>query len=376
MDILVFGDPLCSALTMLAEEAITEYQQQQHNTSIPSRIKKITFRVGPKKSTKSAAFTALATVAADQLLKIHNLHKAETSHFKKPIDLCSKKPNEFLPSAFEGSSTSIPSHIKKITFHVGRKKNAVDDEEAFKAETSGSKKPIKVMDSDANDVVKEEASSSKKPIMGSAIVGAEPANFEEDDHVLRMKKGKGLKRTHETFISDAVDAEWFPGESSSSNTKKKQKKSGHPQEAEPSVLSQEFVDKINEMGGTEITLVFSKVLYTTDLTKQANRLLMPLRKIKNAGFLREGELQELKEKMQVPLIQPSLEVTTLTLTLWDMSKENGTTNYYYALITNWKKVVDANQLKEGDLVQALEMAKEEAKKMIEEEEAKVKEEST
>ncbi|KAK7243072.1 hypothetical protein RIF29_37856 [Crotalaria pallida] len=190
------------------------------------------------------------------------------------------------------------------------------------------------------------------------------------------------------------------------------------------------------MGGTEITLVFSKVLYTTDLTKHANRLLMPLKKIKNACFLREGELQELKAKMEVPLIQPSLELTNLTLTLWDMSKENGTTNYHYALITNWKKVVDANQLKEGDLVQllskttildafvsatthilnvdiknvlykkleselqgikdeleimcftlevmnhlrclikALVMAKEEAKKMVEEEEEKVKEEST
>ncbi|KAK7266267.1 hypothetical protein RIF29_18909 [Crotalaria pallida] len=186
--------------------------------------------------------------------------------------------------------------------------------------------------------------------MGSAI-------DEDDDHVLRMKKGKGLKRMRETFIDDAVDGEWVPGESSSSSkTKKKQKKSAHPQavvEAEPSVLPQEFMDRINEMGGTEITLVFFKVLYPTDLTKQANRLLMPLRKIKNAGFLREGELQELKAKMEVPLIQPSLELTKLTLTLWDMSKENGTANYYYALITNWKKVVDANQLKEGDLVQLL-----------------------
>ncbi|KAK7281607.1 hypothetical protein RIF29_09748 [Crotalaria pallida] len=207
----------------------------------------------------------------------------------------------------------------------------------------------------ANDVLKEEAPLEKlATFLNSAIVGAEPANFQEDDHVMTMKKGKDLKRTRETLIDDAVDGEWVPSESSSSKTKKKQKKLARPQavqvEVEPSILPQEFMDRINEMGGIEITLVFSKVLHTTDLTKQTNRLLMSFRKIKNIGFLQEGELQELKAKMQVPLIQPSLELTNITLTLWDMAKSNGTTNYYYALIKNWKKVVDANQFKENDKV--------------------------
>ncbi|KAK7243071.1 hypothetical protein RIF29_37855 [Crotalaria pallida] len=180
---------------MLAEEAIAEHHHH---------IKKITFRVGLKKPSKSAVVT-------DEVLKIYNLHKAETSNFKKPIDFCSKVPNKSLGSAFEGSSSSIPSHIiKKITFYLGRKRNDVADD-------FSSNKPIKVMGSasegsssssslhlppkkklklNANDVLKEEA-SSEKPItfMDSEIVGAEHADFEENDHVLRMKKGKGLKRT-------------------------------------------------------------------------------------------------------------------------------------------------------------------------------------
>ncbi|KAK7245548.1 hypothetical protein RIF29_40395 [Crotalaria pallida] len=314
----MFGDPLVSALTLLAEEATRQ-------RSIPLHIKKITFRVGASKPMKSEA-------AADEPLKTYDLAKTETTSSNKPFDLCSKKPIKAMDSASEGSSSS-----------------------------NLCLSPKKMSNFNANDALEEEASSEKRPtiFMNSAIAGAEPANFEEDDHVMRMKKGKGLKRTRETLIDDdAIDGEWVPGESSSSKTKKKQKKSvTRPQavevevEAEPSVLPQEFMDRINEMGGTEITLVFSKVLYTTDLTKQANRLLMSFRKIKNAAFLREGELQEIKAKMEVPLIQPSLELTNITLTLWDMAKSNGTTNYYYALITNWKKVVDANELKENDKVE-------------------------
>ncbi|KAK7266268.1 hypothetical protein RIF29_18910 [Crotalaria pallida] len=138
---------MCSVLTMLAEAATAEHHHHlQCNSSIPSHITKITFRMGPKKPTKSDVVDA----AADAVLKISNLHKAETSNFKKPINLCSKGPNKSLGSAFEGSSSPIPSHIKKITFRVGPMKNVFDDEEALKScdlaktETSSSKKPIKV----------------------------------------------------------------------------------------------------------------------------------------------------------------------------------------------------------------------------------------
>ncbi|KAK7266266.1 hypothetical protein RIF29_18908 [Crotalaria pallida] len=149
---------------MLAEEATAEHHHLQCNSAIPSHIKKITFHVGPKKPTKS---TVVDVSAAYELLKIYNLHKAETSNFKKPIDLCSKEPNKSLGSAFEGSSSPIPSHIKKITFRVGPMKNVVDDDEALKscdlakAETSSSKKPIKVMGS-ASDLQFQSSSASKE----------------------------------------------------------------------------------------------------------------------------------------------------------------------------------------------------------------------
>ncbi|KAK7281608.1 hypothetical protein RIF29_09750 [Crotalaria pallida] len=237
MDDIMFGDPQLSALALLAEEATRE-------RSIPLHIKKITFRVGARKPMKSDA------AADDEALKSYDLAKAETNGWNKPIDLCSKKPIKVMDSSSKGS-TSINLCLS----------------------------PKKMSNFNANDVLKEEAPMEEPAtFMNSAIIGAEPANFQEDDHVMRMKKGKDLKRMRETLMDDAVDGEWVPGEFSSSKTKKKQKKSAHPQaievevevEAEPSVLPQKFMDRINEMGGTEITLVFSKVLYTTDLTKQAS----------------------------------------------------------------------------------------------------------
>ncbi|OIW21705.1 hypothetical protein TanjilG_08325 [Lupinus angustifolius] len=80
---------------------------------------------------------------------------------------------------------------------------------------------------------------------------------------------------------------------------------------------------------------------------------MPLRQIKNLGFLREGELETLghKKGISVTLIQPSLNLTKLTLVRWDMRKENGTNSSNYVLRSSWMNVVNSNQLEEGDKVQ-------------------------
>ncbi|KAK7281606.1 hypothetical protein RIF29_09747 [Crotalaria pallida] len=191
----MFGDPLVSALTLLAEEATRE-------RSIPLHIKKITFRVGARKPIKSDV-----VADDDEALKSYDLAKAETNSSNKPIDLCSKKPIKVMDSASEGSTSS----------------NLVLS-------------PKEMSNFNANDVLKEEAPLEKPAtFMNSAIVGAELANFQEDDHVMRMKKGKDLKRTRETLMDDAVDGECVPGESSSLKTKKKQKKLARPQAVEVEV---------------------------------------------------------------------------------------------------------------------------------------------
>ncbi|KAK7289695.1 hypothetical protein RIF29_03543 [Crotalaria pallida] len=327
------NDSQWDALKMLAEEATKEYyqQQQQRRRSSISNVKKMTkIHQASMKSTKNSI------AADDEALKSYDFAKAETSGSKKPIDLDSKEPIKSIDYASKGSNLHLPP-----------------------------KKRLKFI---ANYVLKEEA-SSEKPVtfMGSAIEGAEHTDLKEDDHVLRMKKGKDLKRTCGTFINDAENAdvvddqEWVPGESS--KTKEKRKKTELTKEqlqlldqaiAEaPTVLPQEFINRINEMGGNEITLVITKYLYITDLSPQHMRLSMPLKQIKNAGFLREGEKQVLeRDTIPVVLLQPSLEPTNLVLAKWyAKAKHDGSRNACYILRTNWMDVVRANDLQKYGVVQ-------------------------
>ncbi|KAK7251395.1 hypothetical protein RIF29_34548 [Crotalaria pallida] len=277
--------------------------------------------------------TKNSVAAADEALKSYDFGKAGTSGSKKPIDLSFKEPIKSMDSGFEGCSSS--------NLHLPPKKR---------------------LKSIANVVLKEEA-SLEKPItfMSYAIEGVEPAtNLEDDDRVLRMKKGKGLKRTRETFINDAenvdvvADQEWVLGESSKTNEKIKKTELTKEQlqildqaiaEA-PTFLPQEFINMINEMGDNEITLAITKYLYITYLSPQHMHLSMPLKQIKNAGFLREGELQVL-ERGIIPmvLLQPLLELTNLVLAKWyAKAKHDGTRNACYILTTNWMEVVRANDL--------------------------------
>ncbi|KAK7244525.1 hypothetical protein RIF29_39348 [Crotalaria pallida] len=329
------SDTQWDALNMLAEEATKEYyqRQQQIRRSSISNVKKMTkIHQALMKPTKNSVDVD------DEALKRYDFAKAETSGSKKPIDLDSKEPIiKSIDYASEGSNLHLPPKKRVLKFI-------------------------------ANYVLKEEA-SSEKPItfMGSAIEEAEHTDLKEDDRVLRMKKGKGLKRTCETFINDAENAdvvddqEWVPGESS--KTKEKRKKTELTKEqlqlldqaiAEaPTVLPQEFINRINEIGGTEITLVITKYLYITDLSPQHMRLSMPLKQIKNAGFLREGEKQVLeRDTIPVVLLQPSLEPTNLVLAKWyAKAKHDGSRNACYILRTNWMDVVRANDLQKYGVVQ-------------------------
>ncbi|KAI4356454.1 hypothetical protein L6164_000476 [Bauhinia variegata] len=120
-------------------------------------------------------------------------------------------------------------------------------------------------------------------------------------------------------------------------------------------LAKEFMKKINELGGTEITFLIQKALFPTDLSQQHNRLSMPIKQMKSDEFLRESELHLVESKenknkdhvLNVPLLQPSsLEVweSGITLKRWDMSG-------IYALIGSWFRMVMANGLEENDIIQ-------------------------
>ncbi|KAK7289691.1 hypothetical protein RIF29_03536 [Crotalaria pallida] len=179
--------------------------------------------------------------------------------------------------------------------------------------------------------------------------------------LLPMKRLK-LNDNDGENVDVVVDQEWVPGESSKTKKKKRKKLELTKEQLQlldqaiaeaPTVLPQEFINRINEMGGNEITLVITKYLYKTDLSPQHMRLSMPLKQIKNAGFLREGENQVLERGIiSVVLLQPSLELTNLFLAKWDAkAKHDGSCNACYILRTNWMNVVRVNDLEKYGVVQ-------------------------
>ncbi|XP_016185825.1 B3 domain-containing protein At1g05920-like [Arachis ipaensis] len=109
------------------------------------------------------------------------------------------------------------------------------------------------------------------------------------------------------------------------------------------------------MGGSRITLLIEKTLYNSDLNPQQNRLSIPSQQVKDKDFLLPTELEILEEKkgIKVKLIQPSLEMTELTLIKWFMHKgpKSEKVSISYILRSNWVKVAKANNLGEDDVVQ-------------------------
>ncbi|XP_062153233.1 B3 domain-containing protein At3g25182-like [Alnus glutinosa] len=120
----------------------------------------------------------------------------------------------------------------------------------------------------------------------------------------------------------------------------------------PPDLPEEFKNRIEAMGGTQVILVIQKALYDTDLKTNNSRLSMPLRQI-NGDFLRENERQSLAQQneMKVRFIEPSCKVKNMILRQWDMPKESGKTCSTYVLRTYWNKVSQENGLRPKDVVQ-------------------------
>ncbi|KAB1226901.1 hypothetical protein CJ030_MR1G005823 [Morella rubra] len=120
----------------------------------------------------------------------------------------------------------------------------------------------------------------------------------------------------------------------------------------PSELPEEFKHRIQELAGTEVTMVIQKTLTKTDLKKENSRLSMPFGQIK-VDFLREGEKHNLGQgrTMEVPFLETSQAVDKMILKQWNMPKDSGNTSSIYALRTYWNDVVRNNELKPGNVVQ-------------------------
>ncbi|KAL0443479.1 UNVERIFIED_CONTAM: B3 domain-containing protein [Sesamum latifolium] len=153
------------------------------------------------------------------------------------------------------------------------------------------------------------------------------------------------------------------------NTRKNKKKPvddgprPRPPPSPPPRLPERFKNVIREISEgrivSEETLVIQKALFPTDLNPSHNRLSMPFTQISHHGFLTDEEKKFLccrdgkgkKEHKDVPLIEPSLKKTTVTLGRWDMPKEKGKTSSTYVINGTWTSIVTGNQLKVEMVIQ-------------------------
>ncbi|XP_062076644.1 B3 domain-containing protein At1g05920-like [Humulus lupulus] len=102
--------------------------------------------------------------------------------------------------------------------------------------------------------------------------------------------------------------------------------------------------------------IHQKMLFEADVSKQQGRLSMPISQIISDDFLNDDEKNKVErnEGMQVYIIQPNLDITSLVLKKWQYSKKNKASSpVSYVFIKNWLDVVKRNGLEKGHIVQLL-----------------------
>ncbi|XP_044482044.1 uncharacterized protein LOC123208573 [Mangifera indica] len=103
----------------------------------------------------------------------------------------------------------------------------------------------------------------------------------------------------------------------------------------------EHIEKVRN--GTSIMRVIQKSLYFSDVSDYHNRLSIPLKQVEQEFLTQEEkEFIEKAGKLEVLLVEPSLNICGITLAKWNSS---------YVLIKEWNNVKDRSKLKAGDEVQ-------------------------
>ncbi|KAK8699251.1 hypothetical protein V6N13_115342 [Hibiscus sabdariffa] len=155
--------------------------------------------------------------------------------------------------------------------------------------------------------------------------------------------GKKMKRE---FKEEDGDEEWESGLKPKLKRSKKQKP---PCPIPTPDLPDRFKRHISEnMGGSGPVLVIQKALFFSDVNPTASRLSVPFSQVKTHDFLKSTEADALANQspMEVCLLGPSMEKTTMTLNRWEMGKTS-----LYVMTESWNSVVKSNKLKKGDVVQ-------------------------
>uniref|UniRef100_A0A2N9HFK4 TF-B3 domain-containing protein n=1 Tax=Fagus sylvatica TaxID=28930 RepID=A0A2N9HFK4_FAGSY len=123
----------------------------------------------------------------------------------------------------------------------------------------------------------------------------------------------------------------------------------------PPDLPTQFRDKINELQGSDLKLVIQKKLSETDMKSHFARLSLPNGQLR-ADFLSQEHqtiLQQRQAKgngryrgLEVPLIEPQLVESTITVKKWKLGSSTS-----YTLGSQWQQVANDNGLHVGNIIQ-------------------------
>ena len=127
----------------------------------------------------------------------------------------------------------------------------------------------------------------------------------------------------------------------------------------PPPLLEEFqtriIEKCGESWPNQLTHIYPKKLFESDVNKQHSRISMPLSEMKSFAFLEEKEITLLRQggAIRVPMIHKPMDspLTKLTITFkqWDLHKnDNEKSSAQYVLYGGWYTIViedkfEANQ---------------------------------
>ncbi|XP_021909293.1 putative B3 domain-containing protein At2g27410 [Carica papaya] len=201
--------------------------------------------------------------------------------------------------------------------------------------------------------VRSKSRNRSSPSSGNGVLRTSKDVEAEPSTRVRSMKRKSREDLGKKPMEDAVDAE--PKKKlKEKETNKKVQKVNDLMQVVPD-LPERFRTVIKEMQGNdhqEPILVIQKRLFASDLVQNNNRLSVPLNQVRTE-FLTPEENRSLdnNSKLSVNIIEPSLQVSDITLTRWEMRKSNGKINYMYAFISTWTAINKRNRLRVGDVIQ-------------------------
>ncbi|OMO90890.1 hypothetical protein COLO4_18803 [Corchorus olitorius] len=188
--------------------------------------------------------------------------------------------------------------------------------------------------------------SSRKEKGGAVKRCHGPSSVEEEEEEQQLIIKKQKKKTK-------ACNEKKNGKTTTTTKKKKQKTStagGESQktkhskiiqelDANPPPMPEEFRKCIENLGGTDISLVIHKIIFDTDLSKSHNRLSITIKKIKNKFFSDDEETNFIKsgEAKEVKLVEPCLKVSKVNLTSWLIGGSQA-----FVFNNQWHKIVVEN----------------------------------